>query len=107
MVRDGARAPPHHEEADRGYFAWGCFRYFGRERAARRPWGWEGNNLHQPAGSVSPPSPSASCIITVSSQRPNLKPTFGWVPIISNPHLVCTPIDPALAVSPITAIICR
>ena len=34
------------------------------------------------SGSVLPPSPSASCIITVSSQRPNLKPTLGWVPII-------------------------
>jgi len=33
-------------------------------------------------GSVLPPSPSARCIITVSSQRPNLKPTSGWVPII-------------------------
>ena len=56
---------------------------------------------------VAAPSPSARCIITVSSQRPNLKPTFGWVPIIWNPHLVWTPIEPALAESPITAIICR
>src|SRR6266404_6071676 len=52
-------------------------------------------------------SPSARCIITVSSQRPNLKPTLGWVPIISKPHRLCTPIDPALAESPITAIIWR
>ena len=59
------------------------------------------------AGTVAAPSPSASCIITVSSQRPNLKPTFGCVPIIEKPALVWTAIDPALAESPITAIICR
>jgi len=29
------------------------------------------------AGTVVAPSPSARCIITVSSQRPNLRPTFG------------------------------
>ncbi len=58
-------------------------------------------------GTVVPPSPSASCIITVSSQRPNLRPTFGCVPIISNPHRLCRPIDPALAESPMTATICR
>ena len=59
------------------------------------------------AGTVLAPSPSERCIMTVSSQRPNLKPTFGWVPIMANPVLACTPIYPALAESPITAIICR
>jgi hypothetical protein len=39
-------------------------------------------SLSDVAGMVRAPSPSASCIITVSSQRPNLKPTSGWVPII-------------------------
>src|ERR1700750_3279059 len=41
------------------------------------------------AATVAAPPPSGSCIITVSSQRPNLSPTFGWVPIIRNPQAVC------------------
>src|SRR5690606_15738456 len=75
--------------------------------AGDRPQAGGGLTYAWPAGTVAAPSPRARCIITVSSQRPNLRPTYGCVPIIRNPQAACTPTDPALAESPITAIICR
>src|SRR5215217_6133179 len=64
MVRDARRRAPHHEV------------------------GRNGPRLSQSSGTVVPPSPSARCIITVSSQRPNLRPTLQCVPTIWKPHLV-------------------
>ena len=48
------------------------------------------------AASVSRPVPSARCIITLSSQRPNLKPTFSNVPTMRKPAARCSSIDGAL-----------
>src|SRR5438132_965511 len=52
------------------------------------------------------PVPSGRCIKTLSSQRPNLKPTLSNVPTIRKPAARCSSIEPALAESPMTAIIC-
>ena len=51
--------------------------------------------------------PSGRCIKTLSSQRPNLKPTLSKVPTMRKPAARWSSIEPALAESPITAIICR
>src|SRR5262249_31395080 len=53
------------------------------------------------------PVPSGRCIKTLSSQRPNLKPTLSNVPTTRKPAARCSSIEPALAESPMTAIICR
>ena len=57
--------------------------------------------------SVVAPGPSARCISTLSSQRPNLKPTFSNVPTMRKPAARCSSIDGVCAESPITAIIWR
>ena len=53
------------------------------------------------------PAPSGRCISTTSSQRPNFQPTERSKPQGSKPSARCTPIEPRLALSPITASICR
>src|SRR5690606_32985686 len=58
-------------------------------------------------GSVVAPAPSSRCISTVSTQRPSLKPTAFSVPTGRKPSARCSPIEPLLALSPITAIIWR
>src|SRR5579875_1106724 len=59
------------------------------------------------AGGMPSPSPSGRCISTVSTQRPNLKPTERSVPTRRNPWLLCRAMEGALPLSPMTAIICR
>src|SRR5512134_780884 len=59
-----------------------------------------------PGGERSP-SASPRCISTLSTQRPNLKPTDGSTPTRVKPHASCTPIEATFPVSPITATICR
>ena len=61
----------------------------------------------QESGRVVSPRPKARCMVTESTQRPNLNPTDGCTPIVSNPSLLCRPMDASLAESPIMAIIWR
>ena len=44
---------------------------------------------------------------TLSTQRPNLKPTERRVPTRTKPHAACTPMEGWFALSPITAMIWR
>jgi hypothetical protein len=44
---------------------------------------------------------------TLSTQRPNLNPAERSVPTRRKPQAACTPIEPAFALSPITAMIWR
>jgi len=46
-------------------------------------------------------------MMTLSTQRPNLKPTERSVPTRRKPWLACSPIDAAWPLSPITAMSCR
>lgn len=50
------------------------------------------------------PKPMVFSINTTSSQRSNFQPQFDNVPVGSKPQARCTPMDPWLAESPITAI---
>ena len=43
------------------------------------------------------PLPSGRCIVTTSSQRPNLMPADFIVPTIWKPRLACTPIEPTFS----------
>ena len=49
----------------------------------------------------------AFCMMTTSSQRPNFQPAERMVPTWLEASARCTPIEPALAESPMTASICR
>src|SRR5690606_2983134 len=77
------------------------------------PTGWTvrrrfatGERGFQP-GSVASPSPSMRCMNTTSTQPPNLKPTDLNVPTSVKPRERCSPTEPSLPLSPITASICR
>ena len=72
-------------------------------RSGWKPW----NSLDQSGGSVASPSPKARCMITVSTQRPSLKPGERMTPTWRKPMAACRPMEPALAESPMTATICR
>ena len=59
------------------------------------------------SGRVSAPGPSSRCIMMISIQRPNLKPTAGKTPIWAKPSRSCRRIEPVVSRPPITATICR
>jgi len=77
-------------------------------KEADNPMGW---GLHaQPGrgyGAVVSPGPSASCMSTVSTQRPCLWPMEGSAPTRRKPHAVCNAMEGLLRLSPITASSCR
>lgn len=53
------------------------------------------------------PGPKARCMRTELTQRPNLNPTALKTPTGWKPRLLCSAIDPAFPLSPMTAIIWR
>jgi NAD(P)-dependent dehydrogenase (short-subunit alcohol dehydrogenase family) len=72
-----------------------------RQVKESRPYG----RLESPAfaGGFPSPTPSGRCMNTLSTQRPNLNPTERSVPTRRKPQAVCTPMEAAFALSPITA----
>ena len=72
------------------------------ERRATRP-----GSCFSFAGLVVLPSPSTFSISTTSRHSPNFQPQSLNTPTWLKPSARCTPIEPALAESPITAIIWR
>src|SRR5205085_7492498 len=85
-------------------------------KAPRQPSGERENSPHDggvespapafPGGLLSP-GPKGRCITTLSTQRPNLKPTDRKVAARKKPKDACKLIDAAFALSPITATSCR
>ena len=61
----------------------------------------------RPRRRVRSPSPSARCICTTSTQRPNFMPAAFSSPTWRKPSERCRPIEPTFSESPITAIIWR
>ena len=94
----GRRAPAGGKEHGRPPIA---RRRFEVRPAARDP------QPYRLSGRVASPGPSGRCMITLSTQRPNLKPTERSVPTRTNPCPACSAMDGVLALSPITATSCR
>ena len=65
------------------------------------------SRVGSPSGELPSPSPSPRCMITLSTQRPSLKPADCNVPATRKPRRACSPIEATLAESPITATIWR
>ena len=60
-----------------------------RRRSTKSSSARPGRSIGEPQGRVVSPAPSGRCIITVSTQRSNLKPTARKTPVWAKPALAC------------------